>query len=145
MRRTLSAFLLALLAACSSSTGPDTGVRVQTQQRTYMWDAHRVAAVQFTVTNHTSAEVALASCGATPSAVLQRREGSQWATIGSGICPAVLDMAPLRLAPGASAAGVVEIHETVGTFRIVLPDPEVDTGKPRAISPTFEVWTQLPD
>ena len=145
MRRTLSAVLLALLAACSSSTGPTTDLRVQTAQRVYGWDANGVVAVAFTVTNQTSAEVALASCGGTPAAMLQRRDGSRWVTVASGICPAVLDMAPLRLAPGATATGMVEVHNTAGTFRIGLPHPELSSESPRATSPTFEVWAQLPD
>jgi hypothetical protein len=145
MRRTLFAVLLALLAACSSSTGPTADVRVQTAQRTYGLNGNPVVPVQFTVTNQTSAEVALAACGGTPAAMLQRRDGSQWATVTSGICPAVLEMAPIRLAPGATASGVVEIHNTPGTFRIGLPHLELPSESPRATSPTFEVWAQLPD
>ncbi len=144
MRRILSAVTLVLLAACSDSTGPTTGVRVQTEWRTYQLGGQEVLPVPFTVTNTSDAGVELLACGGTPVIELQSREEWRWTTIAGTICPANLVTTPIELAPGASVTGEVQIYN-VGTFRIVLPNPSLDAREPRAISPTFEVWWQLID
>ncbi|HYH82905.1 MAG TPA: hypothetical protein VEX86_24135 [Longimicrobium sp.] len=143
MKKTLSAAALALLAACSSATGLDvrgtTAVRVQTDARSYGLINDTPVPVAFTVTNTTSDAVAVSRCGDAPAAQVERYHSGRWEVAFSGICPAVLEQAPLMLAPGATLSGVVQIQRTTGSFRLVVPLGEPTDAKAPASSPSFTV------
>lgn len=145
MRRILSAVTLVLLAACSDATGsgPTTDVRVDTEKRSYGVIGNEGVPVAFTITNTTAAAVQLTGCGGEPGIAMERREAGKWINFTASLCPANVVMTPITLAPGAAIESQVVIENAIGTFRITLPNPDVGTREPLAISPTFDVKVML--
>lgn len=143
MKRTVSAVVLALLAACSSPSAPDVGVRVRTDQRVYALPAGNGpgVTVTYTVTNTSDEPQLLMPCGSAPTAMVERRDGLSWTVVSSGYCPLSVYTGPLELAPGATLTGTVFTERIAGTYRVRVPLADWEGGI-SATSPSFEVrWT----
>ena len=141
MKAALSVALALLLAACSESTGPGKGLRVETDHSVYTLPGSPgvpSAPVKYTVRNTGSETVALPNCGAGVLGELQRREGGEWVTVGSAICPALAIYAPVVLAPGEEAEGQTAVG-VAGQYRILVRVAE-EVGaefSSQALSPEF--------
>lgn len=143
MRRTLSVAVLALLAACSSATGPEGRLRVATDQRVYALPAGNGpgVTVNFVVTNTSGVTAELAPCGERATAMLDRREEIGWTVVSSGMCPLIGYTGPLQLAPGETVSGAIFVERVAGTYRLRVPLAGTTAGR-YSTSPSFEVrWT----
>ena len=142
MKDVLSVAAALLLAACSESTGPGGALRVETSQSVYSLPGP--VTVQFSVRNTSSFSVALPNCGAGVLPELERRQGTAWVSVGSQLCPALANYAPIVLAPGETATGQTNIAEA-GQYRIrVAAAPEIGAEfSSYSVSPNFVVrWLE---
>ena len=144
MKAALSVALALLLAACSDASGPADAARVRTDASVYTipggGPAPSEARVGFTVRNTGSETVALPNCGVGVLGELQRREGGEWVTVGSAVCPAFAIYAPVVLAPGEVVEGFIPVNGA-GQYRLRVPvAPELGKEFSNfAFSPDFEV------
>jgi hypothetical protein len=136
------------LAACSESTGPAAGLRVETSRPVYSLPGESgdpSVTVDFSVRNNGSATVALPpNCGEGVASEVQRREAGAWVNVVSLPCPTFAIYAPTLLAPGEEVQGATVIAQA-GQYRIRVPvDKAVGAEfSSHAVSPSFEVrWLE---
>jgi hypothetical protein len=147
MKAALSVALALLLAACSSSTGPRSDLRVETSKSVYTLPGagNPAALVQYTVRNTGSTSVALPQCVDVIGELQRQEADGEWLTIASGPCQTTLAVyAPLVLAPGEAASAQAYVG-IAGRYRIRVDVAEgVGLGySDYAVSPAFTVrWLE---
>lgn len=110
-----------VLAACTSSTGPEDALVVTPTVTTVTRDAQGNATVNFTVLNTGGRDVYLATCGGTVGAVTElRTAGGQWlAEYDVMACYSSLAVGPQLLVPGATVTGSQTFHAAApGQYRL---------------------------
>jgi hypothetical protein len=131
--------LLALLAACSDTSGPGApDVRISTTVNRAALPGQPNVAI--TVENRGSRPVLLHHCGDRLVVMVDRRENGEWKTYKGGICTADLTWGPVELAAGAGISAQEWITEQ-GRYRLRLDAayPQ-DFGAERGVvSTTFEI------
>ncbi len=123
MKAVLFAAAALLLAACSESTGPAAGLRVEISKSVYgLVPATPVppVLVEYSVRNTGSETVALPQCGHGVIGELQQRKEGEWVTIATGFCPTLAIYSPIMVAPGETAQGGTFVTEP-GRYRIRIP------------------------
>jgi hypothetical protein len=111
---------IAMLGACSASSGPANGLNVNVSGAAFeRIGTPAIASVPFSVVNRGSASVFVARCGARVMAALDRWNGQSWIQYGGDACIAIYTTAALEVAPGASVAASRSVPDA-GRYRLRL-------------------------
>lgn len=131
--------LLALLAACSDTSGPGDG-SLRLNAFVDQDAAPGEPNVEITIQNRGAFPVLLDRCGQRVMMVVDRRENGGWGEYMGDVCHAAVGEEPLTLAPGASTTTTRSLEES-GEYRIRLePWTAGEPGERRTVaSPKFEV------
>lgn len=120
--------LLAVLGACSDSSGPSApNVEVQTIVNSSPGQGQPNVAI--TVENQGSRPVLLEHCGDRLLVMVDRREDGEWETYKGGLCTAEVSWAPRELAPGARLTAAEWLTQP-GRYRLRLAASYRDDREP---------------
>ena len=109
---------VAMLGACSSSSGPGNAVEVNVSGGSFeRIGTPAMATIPFSITNRGSASVFVARCDTRVMTAVDRWNGESWTDYSGDICLGINTSIPLELAPGESAIANRSIHEP-GRYRL---------------------------